>query len=75
MGSHKTVTQTGRNIGRTKWRLNVNTVIAIILYAWIVTCIDLFDNIKSMCYTVALKVWMHDYVNCMSFKCFITCMV
>jgi len=47
MGSHKTctVTQTGRNIRRTEWRLNLNTVIAI-SYAWIVRCIELFGNIK-----------------------------
>ena len=25
----------------------MNTVIAIILYAWIVSCIELFDSIKS----------------------------
>jgi len=47
MDSHKTITQTGRNIGRTEWRPNMNKVIAITLYAWIVRCIDLFDNIKS----------------------------
>ena len=50
MGSYKTctVTQTGRNIRRTEWRLNLKTDIAIILaiYAWIVRCIELFDNIK-----------------------------
>ena len=32
---------------RTEWRPNMNTVIAIILYAWIVRYIDLFDNVKS----------------------------
>jgi len=33
MGSH-----------RTERRLNLNIVIALILYAWIVRCIEIFDN-------------------------------
>ena len=47
----------------------MNTVIAIILYAcmhaWTVRCIELFDIIKS---NVAMQVWLHDYVDCTSFK-------
>ena len=51
MDSHKTVTQASHTSWKkhwTKWRLNVNTVIAIIcMHAWIVRCIALLDIIKS----------------------------
>ena len=70
MGSHKTVTQTGRNIGQSGDRREYSYCYNIVcMHAWIVRCMELFGIIKSNVMLQLCKCgYMISYVDCMNFK-------
>jgi len=68
MGSHKTVTKTGRNIDRVETECENGYCYNITCMHGLCDVLNYLIILNQICYTVAFQMWMHDYIDCTSFK-------